>query len=463
MIKNNILTFICAVVLLGGCSGGSGKSPDIEVTEPEPPTFESPHPTNWTSATPAESGFDADLLDAAFDYAMSDGLLTQAAVVIKDGKLVKEAYRGITPSEAQALADQSTPSSPPDLQLASYWLDTYATRDADSAVTSWSSAKSFTSVLIGIAIAQGHIESVEQRASDFITEWAADDRQNITIKQILDMRSGLIPICLNPTTLSLGECANPFDASAGGNIVFSDDQLGACIERSLATEGPVPWTFTGIYSAGDFLYSNCDTQVLGEIIFRATNQDPGLYAETNLFNPLKISAAWWRDNEDAGQANGNYLTYCCLDSTARDFAKFGYMMLLGGIQTSDGVQYASYVESVLSLEERYRNQFWGYCADGSPATPTCEHILISTVGFDGQFILVDPMNNLVVVRNGLYEPFLNASDERKMRINPASIATSNWTGSLPRAMSRAPIDNRTFSIVEFHNRIAQALTGSSNQ
>lgn len=461
MFKNNKLTFLCLISLVGGCSGGGGNTPDTEVAQPEPPAFESPHPSNWTSATPAESGFDADLLDAAFDYAMAEDFLTQAAVVIKDGKLVKEAYRGITSTEAQALADQSTPSSPPNSQLASYWLDTYGTRDADSRVTSWSSAKSFTSMLIGIAVEQGHIVSVEQRASDFITEWAADDRQNITIKQILDMRSGLIPICLNPTTLGLGECTNPFDAAAGGNIVYSDDQLGACIERPLATEGSVPWTFTGTYSSGDFLYSNCDTQVLGEIIFRSTGQDPGLFAENNLFNPLNISADWWRDNEEAGQANGNYLTYCCLDSTARDFAKFGYMMLLGGIQTADGAQYASYVESVLSLEEQYRNQFWGYCADGSPITPACEHILVSTVGFDGQFILVDPMNNLVVVRNGLYEPFLNVSDERKMRLNPASIETSNWTGSLPRAMSRTPIDNKTFSIVEFHNRIAQALTGSN--
>ena len=462
MVNKNIFLVVSIFSLLAGCSGGNSNSSNNEVIEPSPPAFESPHPTNWASSTPAESGFDDALLDAAFDYAMTDGFLTQAALIIKDGKLVKEDYRGITSTEAQALADQATPSSPPNAQLPSYWTDIYGVRDVESTVTSWSSAKSFTSMLIGIAIAQGHIDSVEQPASDFITEWASDDRQNITIKQILDMRSGLVPICLNPSTLSLGECTNPFDGAAGGNIVFSDDQLEACIARPLATPGPVAWTFTGTYTAGEFLYSNCDTQVLGEILFRATSQDPGLYAQTQLFEPLNISADWWRDNIENGQANGNYLTYCCLDSTARDFAKFGYMLLLGGIQTAEGAQYASYVESILSLEEVYRNQFWGYCAGGtSPISSDCEHILISTVGFDGQFILVDPMNQLVVVRNGLYQPFLNISDERKMRIIPSSVETSNWTGSLPRAMSLQPINNQTFNIVEFHRRIAQALTSSN--
>ena len=58
-------------------------------------------------------------------------------------------------------------------------------------MTSWSTAKSFTSMLIGIAIEKGFITSTEQLASDFITEWQVDDRINITIEQLLDMRSGL--------------------------------------------------------------------------------------------------------------------------------------------------------------------------------------------------------------------------------------------------------------------------------
>ena len=194
MLRKNLLLILSILLLTAGCSGGnSGRSND-EVVEPTPPAFVSPHPDDWTTSTPAESGFDEALLDAAFDYVMTDGFLTQAALVIKDGKLIKEDYRGISTSEAEALAAQDATSSPPDPELVAFWSDLYGDRDSESPVTSWSSAKSFTSMLIGIAIEQGHIESVEQPASEFITEWSSDERKDITIQQILDMRSGLVPI-----------------------------------------------------------------------------------------------------------------------------------------------------------------------------------------------------------------------------------------------------------------------------
>ena len=195
--------------------------------------------------------------------------------------------------------------------------------------------------------------------------------------------------------------------------------------------------------------------MLGEIIFRATGQDPGLFAQQNLFEPLNIEADWWRDDVETGQANGNYLTYCCLDSTARDFAKFGYMLLLGGIETSEGKSYASYVSTILAQDETYRNQFWAYC-DSEPfsASPDCENVLMMTIGFDGQFILVDKKNDIVLVRTSLYEPILNFSDERKMRLNPVLLSESNWVASLPMAMLGPRSE---FGILSFYLAVADAL------
>ena len=219
-----------------------------------------------------------------------------------------------------------------------------------------------------------------------------------------------------------------------------------------------PWVLPqgdGAYEVGQFYYSNCDTQVLGEIIFRATGQDPGLFAQQNLFEALNIEADWWRDDVETGQANGNYLTYCCLDSTARDFAKFGYMLLLGGIETSEGQSYASYVSTILAQEETYRNQFWAYC-DSQPfsASPDCENVLVMTIGFDGQYILVDQKNDIVLVRNSRYEPILNFSDERKMRLNPLLLSESNWVASLPMAVFGPATE---FGILEFYLAVADAL------
>lgn len=444
--------------VLSACGGGSGGPTDTSVTvaPAAPLAFESPHPDIWETTGASEAGFDGDALDSAFEYAMTDGFYTQAVLLIKDGKLVKERYRGITDAEAAGLA---AISSLPEGQNAGYWQDLYGNRDATSAVTSWSTAKSFTSVLIGMAIEQGLIQSTSQSAADFIDEWKADDRASITIQQLLDMRSGLVPKCSSSETAVVGECSDYLSASSGGNIVYAADQLSQCIDREFAVPGTVyPWVSPqgdGAYEAGQFYYSNCDTQVLGEIIFRATGQDPGLFAQQNLFEPLNMEADWWRDDVETGQANGNYLTYCCLDSAARDFAKFGYMLLLGGIETSEGQNYASYVSTILAQEETYRNQFWAYC-DSQPfsASPDCENVLVMTIGFDGQYILVDQKNDIVLVRNSLYEPILNFSDERKMRLNPLLLSESNWVASLPMAVLGPATE---FGILEFYLAVADAL------
>ena len=79
-----------------------------------------------------------------------------------------------------------------------------------------------------------------------------DDRSSITIKNILDMRSGLVPICYNPATQSLGECLTAADSSSGGNIVYADDQMTKCINRNLASDGYYPW-----YGNGSSLYIRC--------------------------------------------------------------------------------------------------------------------------------------------------------------------------------------------------------------
>ena len=77
-----------------------------------------------------------------------------------------------------------------------------------------------------------------------------------------------------------------------------------------------------------------------------------------------------------------------------------------------------------------------------------------TIGFDGQYILVDQKNDIVLVRTSLYEPILNASDERKMRLNPLLLSESNWVASLPMAMLGPRSE---FGILEFYLAVADAL------
>ena len=85
------------------------------------------------------------------------------------------------------------------------------------------------------------------------------------------------------------------------------------------------------------------------------------HLEYNLFSKIGIDASWWRDYTSSGQSNGNYLAYCCLDSTARDFAKFGHMLLLNGVWEGSNQRYSSYVDLIKNLNS-YGLQFWTICA-----------------------------------------------------------------------------------------------------
>ena len=425
----------CLFVFLIVSCGGGGNSQQSAVSLPSPPVTPS-HPIVWDIATPESVGMNKSVLDEAFRYAMEDGSYTQAAVVIKDGKLVYERYRGITRSEASVINE----SISIDFVTLS---NLYDERDVRSYVSSWSTAKSFTSILIALAVEEGFINSINDSASSYITEWSTDERSVISIKNLLDMRSGLVPMCFIVSINDIGECQTASGASSGGNIVYSNDQMTKCISRDLANEGETqPWYANGSvpFTRGSFLYSNCDTMVLGEIIFRATGQDLQTFAEYNLFSKIGIEASWWRDFSSDGQSNGNYLAYCCLDMTARDFAKFGHMLLQGGVWENGSLKLASYVDAIKNLQS-YGLQFWTLCSN--PASSPCNEYVISTIGFDGQYIMIDFERNLVVVRASLYEPVQNISTDRKMKLFPSDLSSSNWVATVPRGLGAA--QNSIFS------------------
>jgi CubicO group peptidase (beta-lactamase class C family) len=443
IIKKPLLLFVFLVASCGG-SGNSGQSrvsPTIPSTTPT-------HPIVWDIATPESVGMSKVILDEAFRYAMEDGSYTQAAVVIKDGKLVYERYRGITRNEASILNE----SISIDFVTLS---NLYNERDVRSYVSSWSTAKSFTSIALALAVEEGFINSINDSAASYITEWSTDERSAISIKNLLDMRSGLAPMCFISSINNIGECQTASGASSGGNIVYANDQMTKCISRNLADEGVThPWYVSGSvpFTRGNFLYSNCDTMVLGEIIFRATGQDLQTFAEYNLFSKIGIEASWWRDFSSNGQSNGNYLAYCCLDMTARDFAKFGHMLLLGGVWEDGSLKLGSYINAIKNLQS-YGLQFWTLCSD--PTSSPCGEYVISTIGFDGQYIMVDFERNLVVVRASLYEPVQNISSDRKMRLFPDDLSSSNWVATVPSGLGAVP--NSTFSASEFMKKVIDSV------
>ncbi len=408
-------------------------------------------PIIWQKVSPESVGMDSEKLSNAFDLVFVDGSWTQAALVIKDGKLIYERYRGISEGEENTLRNSTSFDSNSNVQ------DRWGGKDVNSLVTSWSTAKSFTSILIAIAIEQGFITSLDQSASDFINEWANDSRNQITIRNLLDMRSGLEMICANTLEGPLGPCL--YDRT-DGDILYRDNQLDPCINRQLAATGVThPW-YEGIWQSGNFLYSNCDSMVLGEILFRATGKNIETYADINLFSKIGMNAEWWQDNS----TDGNYLSYCCIDTTIRDFAKFGQLLLNNGILDGEQIVPKSYIDEIKNTIERneasysdylyYGLQFW-MRQDVSSNEYTC----CLTWGFDDQYISIDYTNNMLVLTNSLYHASLYRSGQRKYVVTDLA-ATSDFVASLPGAFFIN--SNAGIGIAAFHSCVAQSIINNEN-
>jgi len=277
-------------------------------------------------------------LQQALDYAFVENRNTQAVVVIRHGVIVAEKY-----------SDD---------------------KNRFSLATSWSTAKSFTSALIGMVIDQGLISSVDDKACLYLSDWDCDEvvclsldcpklRSEISIRDLLEMRSGLE------------------DESVGGLSIYSsvDDQLFFALNRlAVKTRGT------------EFLYSNSDSMILSGILETATGMTVKELAERDLFSTIGMTGDWWSDKE------GNTMTYCCIDATSRDFARFGLLFARNGIWEDTQVITQEWVNESTSPAEGlsyYGLHWWVY-----PATN-----FFAAQGLHTNDIWINQSLDLVVVRN----------------------------------------------------------------
>ena len=300
---------IVALTLIS-CGDNSSISESLTINENENSLYTD---LIWEETSPTNVGIDPILLEDSFIYALADETYTQAVILIKDEKLIYEKYRGLEANELgfwdQSLIDISEQG----MEIPQELQDSFTNRDRYSLATSWSIAKSFVSILIGIAIDQGYIQSVNESASTYITEWSNDNRNQITIKNLLDMRSGLPGLCATGSHPNYDLELCPYSVHwSGGNLTPVQNQLDACINREIAETGVIQSWYSSerTWEKDYLLYSNCEAQVLGELLFRATGKDLQSYADINLFSKIGFEGHWWRDNENNGQSNGNYLAYC---------------------------------------------------------------------------------------------------------------------------------------------------------
>ncbi len=297
----------------------------------------------WQVAPPSEEGLDGTLLDAARAYAFDPAFHTQGVVVIRGGRLVAEWY---APGEG--------PRS---------WS------------ASWSVGKSFTSALIGIAIAQGKIPSVDVPMTTYFPEWIGTPKATMTLRQVLHMESGL----------KWDEDYTPSTAATSDIIqmLLQPDELDYAKNRPYEVAPGTRWA-----------YSSGDAMLLSQVIQQATGMPADAYARQVLFDPIGAKQVeWWRD------ADNHTLTYCCLDTTTRNFARFGLLYLNGGNWNGQQVVPASWVTDSLTptalSNGQYGYQWWITSAPGMGTVYMAN-------GFDGQFIYIIPSLDMVIARNGDY-------------------------------------------------------------
>ena len=243
----------------------------------------------------------------------------------------------------------------------------------DSYGTSWSMAKSFYAALILISIDKGEIKSLDQKVYDFLS-YFDDDRSVITIRQILNMSSGL-----------------EYPDHQHETMFFRKDHLKYSRNVKLEKE---PDTL--------FEYNNVNSMLLGELLEVATGKKADILLEERILNKIGIEKkTLWRDEAQ------NVLTYCCIDMSARDYAKFGQLFSNGGAWNGEQIISKELVDEtfkyVWDTPNWWTDEKRGYSLHWWVSRYTEESKIFNASGRFGQYIFVDPKNDIVFVRITKYK------------------------------------------------------------
>jgi CubicO group peptidase (beta-lactamase class C family) len=259
------------------------------------------------------------------------------------------------------------------IQFEKYWYG----YSADTMSNSFSMSKSFVGTLIGIAIKEGTINSVDQKVCDFLPKFCEGRNVEVTIKDLLTMSSGLnwTEDYYNP----IGQTAQAYYGSDLKELV-----MGLTVVES---PGKV------------FKYHSSCTQILTFILEAATKKTISDYASEKLWEPMGAKhLALWNTDVEGGDEKG----FCCINSNARDFARLGRLYLNRGNWNGKQLLDSNYVKDATKIADlldekgnpnvNYGYQFWLAERQGFS--------IYYARGLWGQYIICIPEKNMIVVRLG---------------------------------------------------------------
>lgn len=252
----------------------------------------------------------------------------------------------------------------------------------DSSLTnSFSVAKTFTSLLIGIAIDEGKINSVDDPVSKYLPQY--EDHPELTIKHLLTMSSGI----------NFDESyKSPFGHMAKA---YYGSDIKKLNENYQVTETPgETWRYLG-----------GNTIILSFILEEVTGMPLADYMSKKIWQPLgaKNEALWSLDHE-----NGREKAYCCFYSNARDFARIGKLIKNNGLWNEQRIIGSNYMNEATKPAYYLKSQsgnlvdFYGYQTWLSYYKGFDIHY---ARGINGQYIISIPEKDIVIVRLGKHRGF----------------------------------------------------------
>lgn len=332
------------------------------------------------------------------DYTIFENNTVAKAKVVKPWPLAdqynKQAYPDSLNNLLEALSTVGVLMIKNDSILFEKYWDGYS----DSSLSgSFSVAKSITSILIGVAIKEGKIKSVDQPVGDFLPAFAKGDKAAVKIKHLLTMSSG---------TDWNESYWNPLSVTA--EAYYGSDLVKTATEVKMDTK---PGTF--------HKYKSGDTQLLGLILEKVTGKKLSEYAAEKLWQPLGAShdALWSTDD-----TNGNTKAFCCFNTNARDFARIGKFMLdsgkINGVPVIDSAYWKQSITACNIKDEKGLDCiYYGYQWWIDPQHPE----IFYARGILGQYIIAIPSKKIVIVRLAH-----KASKERVLTVPKEVRALINW-------------------------------------
>ncbi|MFP5394953.1 MAG: serine hydrolase domain-containing protein [Alphaproteobacteria bacterium] len=247
--------------------------------------------------------------------------------------------------------------------------------DASGQWTSFSVAKSFTSTLVGAAVQDGSIKSLDDKVSQYIPDLRGSAYDDVSVRQLLTMSSGV-------------KWNEDYEDPNADVAKFNNAKPEPGIDATVSYMRKLPRAHP---ASAVWHYNTGETNLIGVLVSSATKKSLSEYLQEKIWQPAGMEArATWLLG-----ASGHEIAGCCLQAATRDYARFGLFVLANGkasgkqIVPPDWFAQATIKQKDIGQPGRgYGYQWWTY-DDGS----------VAAQGIFGQGIFIDPKRKLVIASN----------------------------------------------------------------